>query len=65
MRKQLKLTALTLGLLAAAQASATDLTVVSFGGANKAAQIKAQEEREAKRRAEFKKLDDQLTKYGL
>ena len=31
----------------------------------KAAQIKAQEEREAKRRAEFKKLDDQLTKYGL
>ena len=41
MRKQLKLTALTLGLLAAAQASATDLTVVSFGGANKAAQVKA------------------------
>lgn len=31
----------------------------------KAAQIKAQAEREAKNRAAFKKLDDQLTKYGL
>lgn len=41
MRKQLKLTALALGLFAAGQAMAADLTVVSFGGANKAAQVKA------------------------
>jgi putative spermidine/putrescine transport system substrate-binding protein len=42
MRKQLKLTALALGLFAAGQAmAAADLTVVSFGGANKAAQVKA------------------------
>ena len=41
MRKQLKLTALALGLFAAGQALAADLTVVSFGGANKAAQVKA------------------------
>ncbi|MGE8333172.1 MAG: ABC transporter substrate-binding protein, partial [Pseudomonas putida] len=41
MRKQLKLTALALGLFAAGQAMAADLTVISFGGANKAAQVKA------------------------
>ena len=41
MRKQLKLTALALGLCAAGQSMAADLTVVSFGGANKAAQVKA------------------------
>ncbi|ANC01413.1 MULTISPECIES: ABC transporter substrate-binding protein [Pseudomonas] len=41
MRKQLKLTALALGLFTAGQALAADLTVVSFGGANKAAQVKA------------------------
>ncbi|WPP00376.1 ABC transporter substrate-binding protein [Pseudomonas sp. HR96] len=43
MLKHLKFTALTLGMLAAAQAMAAgpDLTVVSFGGANKAAQVKA------------------------
>jgi putative spermidine/putrescine transport system substrate-binding protein len=41
MRKQLKLTALALGLFAAGQTLAADLTVVSFGGANKAAQVKA------------------------
>ena len=42
MRKHLKLTALTLGLFAATQAmAAADLTVISFGGANKAAQVKA------------------------
>lgn len=38
MLKHLKLTALTLGLFAASQAMAADLTVISFGGANKAAQ---------------------------
>jgi putative spermidine/putrescine transport system substrate-binding protein len=41
MLKSLKLTAITLGLMCAAQAMAADLTVVSFGGANKAAQEKA------------------------
>ncbi|MGI4838646.1 MAG: ABC transporter substrate-binding protein [Janthinobacterium lividum] len=41
MLKHLKFTALTLGMLCAAQAMAADLTVVSFGGANKAAQVKA------------------------
>ncbi|MGE8406682.1 MAG: ABC transporter substrate-binding protein [Pseudomonas sp.] len=42
MLKHLKLTALTLGLFAATQAmAASDLTVISFGGANKAAQVKA------------------------
>ena len=41
MRKQLKLTALALGLFTAGQAMAADLTVISFGGANKAAQVKA------------------------
>lgn len=42
MLKHLKLTGLTLGLFWAGQAlAATDLTVVSFGGANKAAQVKA------------------------
>jgi putative spermidine/putrescine transport system substrate-binding protein len=43
MLKHLKLTALAVGLLGAAQAIAAgpDLTVVSFGGANKAAQVKA------------------------
>ena len=41
MNKHLKLTALTLGLFAASQAIAADLTVVAFGGANKAAQVKA------------------------
>lgn len=41
MLKHLKFTALTLGVLCAAQAVAADLTVVSFGGANKAAQVKA------------------------
>ena len=38
----LKLAALTLGVAFAAQSmAATDLTVVSFGGANKNAQVKA------------------------
>ena len=42
MLKSLKFTAITLGLMCAAQAmAATDLTVISFGGANKAAQEKA------------------------
>ena len=42
MQASFKLTALSLGLLFAANAwAATDLTVVSFGGANKAAQVKA------------------------
>lgn len=41
MSKSLKLTALALGLACAAQAMAADLTVVSFGGANKNAQVKA------------------------
>jgi putative spermidine/putrescine transport system substrate-binding protein len=41
MLKHLKFTALTMGMLCAAQAMAADLTVVSFGGANKAAQVKA------------------------
>ncbi len=42
MLKSLKFTAITLGMMCAAQAmAATDLTVVSFGGANKAAQEKA------------------------
>ncbi len=42
MLKSLKFSALTLGLMCAANAmAATDLTVVSFGGANKAAQVKA------------------------
>ncbi|MBK5002728.1 ABC transporter substrate-binding protein [Pseudomonas sp. S31] len=41
MHKQLKMTALALGLCIAGQALAADLTVVSFGGANKAAQVKA------------------------
>ncbi|WP_137888924.1 ABC transporter substrate-binding protein [Pseudomonas sp. 2FE] len=41
MNKSLKLTALALGLACAAQAMAADLTVISFGGANKNAQVKA------------------------
>ena len=42
MHTSLKFTALSLGLMFAANAlAATDLTVVSFGGANKAAQVKA------------------------
>lgn len=41
MLKSLKFTAITLGMMCAAQAMAADLTVVSFGGANKAAQEKA------------------------
>ena len=41
MLKSLKFTALTLGMMCAAHAMAADLTVVSFGGANKAAQEKA------------------------
>ncbi|SOB53569.1 ABC transporter substrate-binding protein [Pseudomonas lundensis] len=42
MHNTLKLTALSLGLMCAANAlAATDLTVISFGGANKAAQVKA------------------------
>jgi putative spermidine/putrescine transport system substrate-binding protein len=41
MLKTLKLTALTLGMMGAAQAMAADLTVISFGGANKTAQEKA------------------------
>lgn len=43
MLRSLKFTALTLGLMGAASAMAAgpDLTVVSFGGANKAAQVKA------------------------
>ena len=41
MHNTLKLTALSLGLMCAANAlAATDLTVISFGGANKAAQVK-------------------------
>ena len=41
MSKSLKLTAIAFGLACAAQAMAADLTVVSFGGANKNAQVKA------------------------
>ena len=43
MLKSLKFTALALGMMGAASAMAAgpDLTVVSFGGANKAAQVKA------------------------
>jgi putative spermidine/putrescine transport system substrate-binding protein len=41
MLKTLKLTALSVGMMCAAQAMAADLTVISFGGANKAAQDKA------------------------
>ena len=41
MSNRLKLTALALGMTCAAHAMATDLTVISFGGANKAAQEKA------------------------
>ncbi|MFO6046212.1 ABC transporter substrate-binding protein, partial [Pseudomonas aeruginosa] len=37
----LKFATLAAGLACAAQAMAVDLTVVSFGGANKSAQIKA------------------------
>ncbi len=37
----LKLTALSVGMMCAAQAMAADLTVISFGGSNKAAQEKA------------------------
>lgn len=37
----------------------------AIDGPIKAAQLKAQAEREAKNRAAFKKLDDRLTKYGL
>ncbi|EIU3732545.1 ABC transporter substrate-binding protein, partial [Pseudomonas aeruginosa] len=38
---RLKFATLAAGLACAAQAMAVDLTVVSFGGANKSAQIKA------------------------
>ena len=42
MLRSLKYSALVLGLMGATQAMAgPDLTVVSFGGANKAAQVKA------------------------
>lgn len=41
MNNSLKLTALTLGLAFATTSMAADLTAVSFGGANKNAQIKA------------------------
>src|SRR5207253_9134697 len=42
MLRSLKFTALALGMMGAAHAmAAADLTVVSFGGANKAAQAKA------------------------
>ena len=41
MLKSLKLTALSIGLVCAAQASAENITAVTFGGANKQAQIKA------------------------
>ncbi|WP_263262241.1 ABC transporter substrate-binding protein [Pseudomonas sp. RIT-PI-S] len=41
MLKHLKLGAIALGMMVAADAMAADLTVVSFGGANKAAQAKA------------------------
>lgn len=42
MLKTMKLTAMTLGMMCAAQAmAAADLTVISFGGANKTAQEKA------------------------
>ncbi|MDY7562166.1 ABC transporter substrate-binding protein [Pseudomonas sp. 10B1] len=42
MLKSLKFTAITLGMMCAANAmAATDLTVISFGGANKDAQVKA------------------------
>lgn len=41
MRNTLKLTAISLGMMCAAQAMAADLTVISFGGANKTAQEKA------------------------
>ena len=43
MLRSLKYSALVLGLMGATQAMAgPDLTVVSFGGANKAAQVKAE-----------------------
>ena len=41
MTKSLKLAALALGVSCAMPALAADLTAVSFGGANKAAQVKA------------------------
>ena len=42
MLRSLKYSALAIGLMGATQAMAgPDLTVVSFGGANKAAQVKA------------------------
>jgi putative spermidine/putrescine transport system substrate-binding protein len=41
MTKSLKLAALALGVSCAMPALAVDLTAVSFGGANKAAQVKA------------------------
>jgi putative spermidine/putrescine transport system substrate-binding protein len=41
MLKHLQLGGLALGMMVAANAMAVDLTVVSFGGANKAAQVKA------------------------
>ena len=41
MAKTLKFAALTLGLSCAAQVMAADLTAISFGGANKQAQVKA------------------------
>ncbi|MFF7709866.1 extracellular solute-binding protein [Pseudomonas sp. NPDC007930] len=41
MLKQLKFSALALGMMGAVNAMAADLTLVSFGGANKAAQVKA------------------------
>lgn len=41
MSNYLKLSALALGLVCAGQATANSLTAVSFGGANKQAQVKA------------------------
>src|SRR3990167_2229959 len=41
MKQALKLVTVALGLAVAAQSMAADLTVISFGGANKAAQVKA------------------------
>ncbi|MCY1355840.1 Bacterial extracellular solute-binding protein [compost metagenome] len=41
MSKSLKLTAIAFGMACAAQVLAADLTVISFGGANKNAQVKA------------------------
>ncbi|GLK90971.1 ABC transporter substrate-binding protein [Pseudomonas turukhanskensis] len=41
MKQALKLVTVALGLAIAAQSMAADLTVISFGGANKAAQVKA------------------------